>query len=79
MLVCKELNKKSSPLAEFEMGSSPDPFGVRSTSLTNNFLSALTPLTRPLHSQVTVDPIAKDCPSEGFNVCQHFSPSFLHS
>jgi len=37
-----------------------------------------TPVTRPVQSQVTIDPIAKDCPSEGFNVRQHFLP-FLYS
>ena len=41
-------------------------------------MNDLTPLTRPVQSQVTIDPIAKDCPSEGFNVCQHFLPSFLY-
>ena len=40
-------------------------------------MNNLTPLTRPVQSQVTIDPIAKDCPSEGFNVCQHFLPKFF--
>jgi len=33
----------------------------------------LTLLTRPLQPNVTVDFIAKDCSSEGFNVCSRFS------
>ena len=40
-------------------------------------MNDFTPLTRPLQSQVTIDPIAKDCPSEGFNVYQHFSSFFI--
>ena len=40
-------------------------------------MNNLTPLTRPLQSQVTIDPIAKDCPSEGFNVRQHLLSFFI--
>ncbi|KDR78946.1 hypothetical protein GALMADRAFT_1281525 [Galerina marginata CBS 339.88] len=30
-------------------------------------MNDFTPLTRPLQSQVTIDAVAKECPSEGFN------------
>ena len=28
----------------------------------------LTPLAQQMNSQVTIDPVAKECPSDGFNV-----------
>ena len=32
-------------------------------------MNELTPLFRPVQSQVKIDSVAKECPSDGFNVC----------
>jgi hypothetical protein len=43
-------------------------FSISSYESHDITMNDLTPLNRPVQSQVKIDPAAKECPSEGFNV-----------